>query len=199
MIYWLPSAPWAKCSLLVSPLLPRSIILCVLPHLQRKMVAGLPTAMTDGSLCVRMLLCLFSTSLFLRGVSAKHDQYSGIVLPPHLIQWDPQGWGVKALIGQREEVSFSCIRHTQGQSAWGIWKMHHHASTLAQRMVEDPSVRWPQYGSLLTFQPLALLWKGKSAPACLNAKSTFEFEYQFGPWQRPGQASLISLLDKQWG
>lgn len=65
------------------------------------------------SVCVCMLLCLFSTPLFLRGVSARHNQYSGIVLPPHLIQWDPKVWGVRCLIGQRRQVSFSCIRRTR--------------------------------------------------------------------------------------
>lgn len=49
--------------------LPRSIILCVLPHLQGKMVAWLPTAMTDGgggvcarectSVCVSMCILYF--------------------------------------------------------------------------------------------------------------------------------------------
>lgn len=59
MIYWFISAPWVKCSLLASLLHPQSIILCVLPHLQRKMVAGLSTAMTDGSLCVCACFCVF--------------------------------------------------------------------------------------------------------------------------------------------
>lgn len=50
-------------------------------HLQRKMVARLSTAMTDGSLGV--CVCFFFTSLLLREASAREDQYSTIVLPPH--------------------------------------------------------------------------------------------------------------------
>lgn len=86
------------------------------------------------SVCVCMLLCLFCTPLFLRGVSARHNQYSGIVLPPHLIQWDPQVWvwGVWLVKGGKSHFHAS---DAQGQSAWSIWKMHHHTTTLALCMV----------------------------------------------------------------
>lgn len=47
------------------------------------------------SVCV----CLFSSSFFLREVTARLDQYSNIVLPPHLIQWEPWVLGVRLLIG----------------------------------------------------------------------------------------------------
>ena len=46
-------------------LLPQSIILCVLPHLQRKMVAWLSTAMTDGRPCACAFVCVFVSYFFI--------------------------------------------------------------------------------------------------------------------------------------
>lgn len=108
--HWFMSVPQAmvpSSSLLLS----QSIILCVLPHLQRKVVARLPTAMTDGSVRLHVCVC-FLLLLLLRGVSARRNQYRVIVLPTHLIQQGPQGWNMrtKSRLQQfgRTSAAFSC-------------------------------------------------------------------------------------------
>ena len=76
---------------------------------------------------VWMCVFVFCFFFFLRGDSAGHDQYSAIVLPPHLIQGE-LGWEV--FDWSETSRSHSLASDTQGQSAWNMCKMHHHACTL---------------------------------------------------------------------
>lgn len=166
MIYWFISAPWAKWSPRLSPSPSVYYFVCFAPFTEEDGGRAVDSHDRWQSVCVCMLLCLFSTPLFLRGVSARHNQYSGIVLPPHLIQWDPQVWVVRCLIGQSRQGSFSCIRTTRAVSVKYLKNAssYRHISIVYGVYVYEmkqwnsktvgTGIRWQQYGSPLSFQSL---------------------------------------------